>query len=502
MAAPANSSPYSGLPQVILHTVAGYLGFADAATKYTVLNREHLKLSKQGFWAIQEVSIRVRHLDKLRPLVPRLVTLKAKGIDDCPEFRLPELATVTRLICDEYCRPPALAIHKLLEAVTQIRDLRLSVRSFSNTLHFQPRAGGECLTPLARINLNQLTQLDLSGSNIDPQGVLAFVQCSQQFESVNLNSQELSDAVLMELGRSPNLKRLSLRWTKGEFNHRLIAENCHALIDFTPGGVIGLASHRADMDLFHYMNGGAAPDEAGIKAREATLAAAVASDGDTLLAIIAANPKLTRLDLSRCPPAMITDQLLGRIAKLLPELKDLRIPSSSKITDVGFRALVEGCPHLEILILEDIADVSLDAIKLLGNHCPNLSQLLIRNKPLDNGFIESLATKRNLKILELPSCIGFDASLIQALVYLEELNLDACKVNDPAIIAIVDHCPLLSSLRINCWESGLTPAILTHIGERINERRVRLNYLSCRESGIDHETIDRFSAAFPQVTVR
>lgn len=79
-------------------------------------------------------------------------------------------------------------------------------------------------------------------------------------------------------------------------------------------------------------------------------------------------------ELKKLSSSNMTDDILDLIGKHLKELTELRITSSPlHFTDVGMKALLEGCPKIEVLELEEGA-ITKDIWPMVATKCPNLKE--------------------------------------------------------------------------------------------------------------------------------
>lgn len=96
----------------------------------------------------------------------------------------------------------------------------------------------------------------------------------------------------------------------------------------------------------------------------------------------------------------VTNQAIVRLAKGLPNLRTISLPSANKVSDEGFLALVSNCPNLKLLEITPSSTNKFNLIKISGKaldeFCahpewvPGLKQILITNDEKNKEFIKSM----------------------------------------------------------------------------------------------------------------
>lgn len=451
-------SPYSNthMHQVLTSKVATFLGMRDSLVNYSAVDKRHRDNFAAHGMPVTSLTISVDLANALFAHIqtfPQLEKIVLKAGENGDNFQPLVIGKgsgkVSHLLFSGIMGPGGFSprIQQFLKAIPNLRGIGMYETGGWNRPQFRP-IEGERISDKVLENMELLTDLDLTHSNINPHAILQILQRSTSFKSVTLSSQQITTAILRELVRSPDLAHLDLSntRTRGEVDYAVLAE-CHTLESFTPSAVI---------------------------------------TEEALIAIITANPNLTRLDLHRCKKEVLTDRVLQAIAANLPGLQTLDLSGETEFTDAGFIPLLQGCKELQSFSLGNPKNVSAGALVEL-KQCAKLTELKFSCATLSDAVLHSLATMSGLTALSLCFCSGFSAESLlglQALVKLEKLNLDGIQVlSDEIIGAFVDHCPRLDTLRINAWRSSLTEASFRSIETAIREKRTALKDLSWAEPG-------------------
>jgi hypothetical protein len=96
----------------------------------------------------------------------------------------------------------------------------------------------------------------------------------------------------------------------------------------------------------------------------------------------------------------VTNEAIVRLAKALPNLRTVSLPSANKVSDEGFLALVSNCPNLKLLeitpsssrssSLDKISSKALDEFCAHPEWAPGLKQILLENNESNKEFMKSM----------------------------------------------------------------------------------------------------------------
>ncbi|KAH7179297.1 uncharacterized protein B0J16DRAFT_387130 [Fusarium flagelliforme] len=96
----------------------------------------------------------------------------------------------------------------------------------------------------------------------------------------------------------------------------------------------------------------------------------------------------------------VTNQAIVRLAKALPNLRTVSLPSANKVSDEGFLALISNNPNLKLLEITPSATRSSSLAKIsskaLDEFCahpewaPDLKQILLENNESNKEFMKSM----------------------------------------------------------------------------------------------------------------
>lgn len=80
-------------------------------------------------------------------------------------------------------------------------------------------------------------------------------------------------------------------------------------------------------------------------------------------------PSLECLILNGIPE--VTDVVLTQTA-LSASLRELSISHCARVTDSGLRALARGCPHLQVLRVDEVSKIGSPGVLAIAEHCKEL----------------------------------------------------------------------------------------------------------------------------------
>jgi hypothetical protein len=193
----------------------------------------------------------------------------------------------------------------------------------------------------------------------------------------------------------------------------------------------------------------------------------------------------------------LTDGVLTAIGQECHKLETLDVFATSEmegygVTDVGVRAVLQGCPLLRQTDVQNAGDISIELRAELARRC-NLTKLYFRDWWGGNDELarELLKVSPNLTVLDCAGCVWLtDATLAvcaQCCPRLETVVLDHCPMvtgegvrallvthgaklrkiglagchplGDDTLLAIAEHCPLLE--RVVCPPDTTDAAVAT-----------------------------------------
>ncbi len=445
-------SPYSNssmLEQVVFKEVCEYLGFEEAVVNYQRVDTRHQRYVVSKGFPFTEAKMDAKALNEFFLTIkkfPKLISLALSG-KNYPDLITPYgTGKIERLAFEKSSsRIPTAKIMQLMEAVNQVKGLRMSQLSIPNKPYFAPVVG-ESLTDAAKAKLSFATDLHLDRSGIHPQGIIEILQNSQNFTSVNLTCDQVNNGVFTELAAQPGLTSLTLYYTFGEADYAILA-GCRNLESFTPSKQI---------------------------------------TEEALISIIQANPNLKHLNLEQCEAGIVTDRVLQAIAENCKGLESINLYRCT-VTDAGIRPLLQNC--LSLVSIEDSSGTISSEVILELKNLKDFKEIKFIGVKLSDEFLNALFQLPQLTALSLNGCGGFTPKAlegIKALTNLEFLNLDGILVlNDDVVIGVVDECKKLNTLRINAYGSALTVATIEAIRIALAENRTQLANLSCEESALD-----------------
>lgn len=281
------------------------------------------------------------------------------------------------------------------------------------------------LTTIAK-NCRFLKSLDLQGSYIGNQGIIAIGQCCKQLEHLNLRFCEgLNDLGMVDFAQlcGKSLKSLGMAACQWITDRTLnaVASHCPSL-----------ESLSLDSELFK-------------------------NEG-----IICVTKSCSLLKILRLQCINVTDEALLSVGYFCASLELLALYSFQRFTDRSFLAIGKGCKKLQQLTLSDCYFLSDRSLEAIASGCKNLTHLEVNGcHNMGTRGLESIG-KSCSALLELSllycqrvgnsalSEVGKNCSLLQA------LNLvDCSNINDEAICSIAQGCLNLKKLHIRrCYEVG------------------------------------------------
>ncbi|KAM5587544.1 putative F-box/LRR-repeat protein 23 [Rosa sericea] len=160
-----------------------------------------------------------------------------------------------------------------------------------------------------------------------------------------------------------------------------------------------------------------------------------------------------------------TNELLKyHIAESSTGLKRLRLVTSFRITDEGFREVASKFPLLEDLDLSIHEDISHETLALVGRSCPLLKSLKFNKRWFDEGRYN------NRYKLERNDCALAIAGTMHGL---HHLMLFRNTLTNKGLCAILDGCPHLESLDMRqCFNLRLGGKVGRRCAEQIKELRL------------------------------
>ncbi|KAH9623673.1 hypothetical protein KSS87_000249 [Heliosperma pusillum] len=167
-------------------------------------------------------------------------------------------------------------------------------------------------------------------------------------------------------------------------------------------------------------------------------------------------PKFTRLQtlILRQDKPQLEDNAIETVASFCPDLRELDLSKSFKLTDRSLYALAHGCPNLTKLNISGCTAFSDDAVAYLTSFCKKLKSLNLCGcvRAATDRALQAIAYNcRELQTLNLGWCENVGDSGVTSLAYccpnLRALDLCGCVlITDESVIALANRCPHLRSL--------------------------------------------------------
>ena len=405
----------------------------------------------------------------------------------------PSIRTVT--IYSSFDHVPMPFLDCLLARTPQIKEFNFidNIGSGSGNCYFPPQVLDK-LSEEAGANLTHLETLNVSNSAVIPSGLLALLQSSSNYVSLNLEGQLLHDGHLRAITQNQGLTHLNLQNT-----HKVGEEKLNFQI------------LRELHNLTH-------------------LATSNEMSEDELIAIIESNPNLQELDISGLSDLQ-SDRVLFKIAEKAPLLRSLILSNASKINKPAFKSLIDGCPNLIELKMPNISMLrkeDLSAEARAGDKITEEALMQALNTLKERGLIERLdlsdtvltddildiivsipsITDLSIRTSSIPMLTKASLLKLQHLINLETLNLDGYyAVTEEVLAAVANHCSKLRNLHVNCWRcvdpTRRRMPTLQPIHTALQEGRLPdLKMVSCDDSGLNRDTITAFGDAFPKIEIR
>ena len=160
----------------------------------------------------------------------------------------------------------------------------------------------------------------------------------------------------------------------------------------------------------------------------------------TIKRLLSYTDSVHRVDMSSPACRLLNNMALYHIAHSCMNLKELIVCGRTKITDVGIKLVVRGCPYLEILEMEMCSRISNRSLKYISKFSPRLKTLNVRGcRRISDAGVVVIAQK----------CCD-----------LTSLNISECsKITDVGVKVITNCCPKLKFVSLkstkNVSDSGV-----------------------------------------------
>ncbi|KAK9167247.1 hypothetical protein Scep_002438 [Stephania cephalantha] len=237
--------------------------------------------------------------------------------------------------------------------------------------------------------------------------------------------------------------------------------------------------------------------------------------------VLAFAPKFTKLQVLslRQTIPQLEDKAVESVANYCPELLDLDLSKSFKLTDCSLYALAHGCQRLTKLNISGCTAFSDVALSYLTGFCRNLRSLNLCGctKAASDRALTAIAHNcHRLQYLNLGWCefVG-DAgvmSLARRCPDLRELDLCGCSlITDDSIVALAERCLYLRSLDLYQCHNITDIAMYSlanrgmkskrdmwkPVGSRYDEGLVNLNLGQC--TGLTAQAVQAVCDSFPSL---
>jgi hypothetical protein len=211
-----------------------------------------------------------------------------------------------------------------------------------------------------------------------------------------------------------------------------------------------------------------------------------------VLPVNIAIPSLTSVILDRCSA---TDEVIVALGQRCPKLQSLKMFRGNAVTDVGVRAVLQGCPLLRETDVEHAVEISpklrvelttranfkvidfqkwenVDDLLLEGvlRVSPQLTSLHVQNRCISDAVLAACAEHCPLlETLVLPYCKAATVAGVVKLLRpgnrLRAVKLQHCThFTDEVVLAVAQHCPLLEEFK--CSGSQITNDSITNLATR------------------------------------
>eukprot|EP00899_Mesostigma_viride_P005622 jgi/Mesvir1/15060/Mv14710-RA.1 len=169
---------------------------------------------------------------------------------------------------------------------------------------------------------------------------------------------------------------------------------------------------------------------------------------------------LRHLDLEGCAGAVSDETLIGLVPRV-PYLQRLKLLTGTKVTDASMHALAGHCPQLRHLSLR--------------NPCTTrkFEMIVVRRQSIRDAGVRAIAERcLRLQTLCVPFCFGVTNASIVAVVencpLLSTLDVSCTGVRYAGLYAVVLHCPMLQSLVCKGGDVGDT-SVGAYVHPRLRE---------------------------------
>ncbi len=123
------------------------------------------------------------------------------------------------------------------------------------------------------------------------------------------------------------------------------------------------------------------------------------------------------------------DNGVTKLIEGCPKLKDIRLSTSTKISDATLECISKQCPDLQILDMEytTISDMGL---KYIANGCPKLEEINLSHcqKITDKGLKILARHSQNLKVAKLLQCYNITDKGVEALQKCPNFQSMECQI--------------------------------------------------------------------------
>ena len=374
------------------------------------------------FWGEMPHEIRVRVLQYLKPRdIIRCSAVSKKWYDMCFDGQLWATLNASEFYKDI---PSETLIKILTSAGPFVRDLNLR-----GCVQMRDHWGAESqkITDVCR----NLEAFSIEGCRIDRSSVHYFLLRNPRLVQINLSGiSTLNNSAMKIIAQNcSRLEYLDVSWcphidTKGLSK---IAQSCPRLRDLRAGEVRGFNDRNFMLDLFNANT-----------LERLLLSHCTDFDDESLLTLIQGNDpeidvltdravvpprKFKHLDFSRCRG--LTNNSVKRLAHNAPHLVGLRLSQCSSLSDDAVTGIIETCPLLTHLDLEEL-DLTNAALTTLAksscalglrhlnvSYCENLG---------DTGMLPVIKACESLKNLEMDNTRVSDLALTEAAAQVRERN--------------------------------------------------------------------------------
>ena len=264
-----------------------------------------------------------------------------------------------------------------------------------------------------RLNLGSIRISSFLNVPEDVWTSIALTTCLDRLRVLNIDSADMSDALLLPLLNKcrNSLKELRFRWCQG-----ITAESAASI------------GECSELEVFQ-PNEAVTSNLSGIveelpKLRECDFSNSSSLTDEGVIGLAMSCPDIEIVNLYNCP--RISDAAIASLVQCRA-LKKLDLRGNDQLTDAAFAGLSEGCwPKMETLNLSRLRRLS-DAIFVsLASACPSLVEVKLHGTNVTDEAVWNL-------------CQLFP-SILELYIF------DCPNVTDRSLVAILEHLPSLATL--------------------------------------------------------